>query len=417
MTLRIIARLRYNKLKELLKEPEIILITGARQVGKTTLMRKLEQELQIQGEQTIFLNLDIEADSRYFESQAKLIKKLELDCSKDKAYVFIDEIQRKENAGLFLKGLYDMKLNYKFIVSGSGSLELKEKISESLAGRKRSIELRPVSFVEFLNFKTEYKYENKLGSFFEIETEKAKLLLQEYLNFGGYPKVVTSTSLEEKQRAIAEIYTSYLDKDIKALLNLERPDAYTKMIRILAAQLGQTLNYSELASQTGLATETLKKYLDYAEKTFAIQIISPYFKNKTKEITKSPEVYFNDIGLRNYTIDEFGSITNETEYSFLFENLILDILKENNLNSSREIHFWRTTDKAEVDFIIDSAKTVVPVEVKYSHYQKAKIPSSLKSFIKKYKPKEAWLINLGLREELEYENCKVRFITLADLLT
>ncbi len=134
MTFQNIVRLRYNKLKELLKEPEIILITGARQVGKTTLMRKLEEELQIQGEQTIFLNLDIEADSRYFESQEKLVKKLELDCSQSKAFVFIDEIQRKENAGLFLKGLYDMGLNYKFIVSGSGSLELKEKISESLAG-------------------------------------------------------------------------------------------------------------------------------------------------------------------------------------------------------------------------------------------------------------------------------------------
>lgn len=416
MTLENIARNAYAKLEKLAQLPEITLIIGARQVGKTTLMKKLQEELRAASEKTLYFNLDIESDYKYFSSQENFLNKLDLECGKEKTYVFIDEIQRKENAGLFLKGLYDMNLNYKFIVSGSGSLELKEKISESLQGRKRTIELRPVSFEEFINFKTNYKYQSKLDKFLEIETNQAKILLEEYLNFGGYPKVITTKKIEDKLQTIAEIYSSYLDKDIKALLGLERPDAYTKLIRLLAAQLGQTINYSELASQTGLATETLKKYLYYAEETCAIQIISPYFTNKVKEITKSPRSYFNDLGLRNYTIDEFGSITREDEYSFLFENLILDILKEKNYNSSREVHFWRTTDKAEVDFIIDSGKSVLPIEVKYSEYSKPKIPASLKSFIQQYKPEEAWLINLKLRESANYEGCNVKFMTLADLL-
>lgn len=416
MTLENIERTAYSELEKLVQLPEITLIIGARQVGKTTLMKKLQEELRAVSEKVIYFNLDIESDYKYFSSQENFLNKLDLECGKEKTYVFIDEIQRKENAGLFLKGLYDMNLNYKFIVSGSGSLELKEKISESLQGRKRTIELRPVSFEEFINFKTDYKYKSKLDKFLEIETNQAKLLLEEYLNFGGYPKVITNKKLEDKLQTIAEIYSSYLDKDIKALLGLERPDAYTKLIRLLAAQLGQTINYSELASQTGLATETLKKYLYYAKQTYAIQIISPYFTNKVKEIIKSPRSYFNDIGLRNYTIDEFGSITTETEYSFLFENLILDILKEKNLNSSRKVHFWRTADKTEVDFIIDLGKSILPVEVKYSEYSKPKIPASLRSFIQQYKPKEAWLINLKLRETIDYEGCNVKFMTIADLL-
>ncbi len=416
MILENIARSNYEELKKLASNKEITLITGARQVGKTTLMKRLQEELTSNSEKTIYFNLDIESDYQYFSSQEAFLNKLNLECGEEKTYVFIDEIQRKENAGLFLKGLYDMNLNYKFIVSGSGSLELKEKIAESLQGRKRTIEMRPVSFEEFVNFKTNYKYQTKLNQFFKIEIERTKLLLEEYLNFGGYPKVITTKTQEDKLATIAEIYTSYLDKDIKALLGLERPDAFTKLIRLLAAQLGQTLNYSELAAQTGLSAETLKKYLYYAEQTFAIQTISPYFTNKIKEIIKSPKVYFNDIGLRNYTIDEFGYINRANEFGFLFENLVLDILKQRNKNSSREVHFWRTSDKAEVDFIVDSGKAVLPIEVKYSEYSKALIPPSLKSFINKYKPHEAWVINLKLRESVDYEGCNVRFMTLADLL-
>ncbi|MCE2928219.1 MAG: ATP-binding protein, partial [Candidatus Caenarcaniphilales bacterium] len=335
--------------------------------------------------------------------------------SKNRAFVFIDEIQRKENAGLFLKGLYDMKGNFKFIVSGSGSLELKEKIAESLMGRKRVIELRPVSFFEFVNYKTKNKYQNKIADFLNIEKEKCRILLEEYLNFGGYPKVITAETREEKQIHINEIYNSYLDRDIKGLLSLEKPESFTKLIRLLAADMGQTINYSKLGTDTGLAAETLKKYLYYAEKTFCIQHVSAYFTNKIKESNKASKIYFNDIGLRNYAIDEFGLLTREQEFAFPFENLILDILKERIKNSSSQIHFWRTTDKAEVDFVIDTGKELIPVEVKFSSYKQAHLPPSLKNFINKYNCKQAYLVNLSLNETIHYEACHVRFLTLGSL--
>lgn len=164
------------------------------------------------GKKTLFLNLDIETDKPFFNSQSALIEKIKLEIGNEAGFIFIDEIQRKENAGVFLKGIYDMNLPYKFIVSGSGSVELKEKVHESLSGRKLTFELGTLSFEEFVNYKTDYQYQDKLPDFFKIERFKAKILLDEYLNFGGYPRVVLSSLLEEKRNTIGEIYRSYVEK-------------------------------------------------------------------------------------------------------------------------------------------------------------------------------------------------------------
>jgi len=152
-----------KSLENHLLNKEITLIVGPRQAGKTFLMRIIQERLNKKGLKTLFMNLDIEADKKFFVSQNSLIEKIRLELGKNGGYVFIDEMQRKENAGLFLKGIFDSNLPYKLIVSGSGSLELKEKIHESLAGRKRVFELNTLNFNEFVNFKTEYRYKNKLS--------------------------------------------------------------------------------------------------------------------------------------------------------------------------------------------------------------------------------------------------------------
>ena len=133
-----IKRKLFEKIKEhIINQKEITFIVGPRQSGKTTLMLLLKKHIEEKGGRTLFLNLDIETHKEFVTSQEKLIRKIELEIGKNKGFVFIDEIQRKENAGLFLKGIYDLNLPWKFIVSGSGSVDLKEKIKESLAGRKR----------------------------------------------------------------------------------------------------------------------------------------------------------------------------------------------------------------------------------------------------------------------------------------
>src|SRR3989344_4878074 len=263
----IIKRKLFNPIKDHLQDKEITLITGPRQAGKTTLMKQLEGDLRAKGEKTLFLDLDIDRDRPFFASQDSLIQRIQYEIGKEKGYVFIDEIQRKENAGLFLKGIYDMQLPYKFIVSGSGSLELKEKIHESLAGRKRVFELPTLSFEELVAFKTDYNYTNPDGTlkepatFFAIYGKKALFYLEEYLNFGGYPRVVLETEISKKQVAIDEIYRSYLEKDISVLLNIRKTESLTQLVRILAFQAGNLINISELSNTLGLAMQTVKNYL------------------------------------------------------------------------------------------------------------------------------------------------------------
>ncbi|MCL4415615.1 MAG: AAA family ATPase, partial [Actinobacteria bacterium] len=219
-----IKRILFNELKSHLSKKEISLIIGPRQSGKTTLMLLLKDFLIKEGERVVFLNLDVETDRSYFLSQSRLISKIQLEIGKNKGFVFIDEIQRKEDAGLFLKGIYDLNLPYKFIVSGSGSIELKEKIHESLVGRKRIFELTTLTFEEFVNFKTDYKYENNLDEFFEVENDRTKEIFEEYLYFGGYPRIVLAESILEKQIEMNEIYQSYLEKDISFLLNIQKTE-------------------------------------------------------------------------------------------------------------------------------------------------------------------------------------------------
>jgi predicted AAA+ superfamily ATPase len=411
----VIKRNIYLELEKHLSVKEITMITGARQVGKTTLMQVLAESVRKKNEKILFLNLDFEPDKIYFTSQTALLNKIKLEFGNTNGYVFIDEIQRKENAGVFLKGLYDLDLPYKFIVTGSGSLELKEKIHESLVGRKRIFEIPPVSFLEFVNYQTKYKYSSNLHLFFQVETEWALNLLNDYLNFGGYPRIILESNLTEKIKLMNEIYRSYLEKDIISLLKIEKVEAFSLLIRILASQMGQILNYSRLATECNLSIPSLKKYLWLLEKTFIIQTIQPYFKNIRKEITKSPVLYFLDCGLRNFTLGLFGNNKTPQETGFLFQNFVCACLLNRIQWQGWQLQFWRTTDKSEVDFIINKHTEIIPVEVKYTQLKVPKIKRSLHSFINKYQPKRALVVNLTLKERITVNHTVIDFIPYYEL--
>jgi predicted AAA+ superfamily ATPase len=405
-----IQRKLIENLRQHFKAKEITLLVGARQVGKTTLLRVLQKELEEKGERTLFFNLDIEQDFSYCRSQAQFLAKLELETGGQPATVFIDEIQRKENAGLFLKGLYDMELPHKFVVSGSGSLELKEKIHESLAGRKRLFELWPVSIEEFLQFRTDYRYRDRLDQWLDLEDEKREILLLEYLNYGGYPRVITEQRAEEKVEILQDIFQSYLERDLQVLLGIEKTQAFTLMIRLLADRIGQHTNYSALSKETGLSTPTLKKYLWYAEKTFILKSVAPYFRNASKELTKAPAIYYKDLGLRNLALKLNGKLLDFGTMGMVFENFIFQILSQKFDAIQTPVKYWRTQDQAEVDFIIDRIRSVLPIEVKCRSMEKPKITRSLRSFIDTYQPEEAWIINLSLEKTELLGDTAVRFI-------
>ncbi len=410
-----IKRILLDELKSHLSKKQFSLIVGPRQAGKTTLMFLLGDYLKKKGEKSIFLNLDIESERIFFSSQEKLLSKIRLELGTEKGFVFIDEIQRKENAGLFLKGIYDMGLPYKFIISGSGSIELKEKIRESLAGRKRIFELPTVTFKEFVDSRTDYNYSNRISEFFNIETQKTNALLDEYLHFGGYPRIITAGSVEEKRKEMDEIFQSYIEKDISLLLKIQKTEKISDLVKLLASQVGRLVNYHELSNTLNTASETLKKYLWYLEKTFIINKVNPFFKNKRKEITKSPVYYFYDIGLKNYSSGLFTGSADLVDPAFLFQNFIYNILRDINPPGMVTIKFWRTLDKAEVDFILSSGDNHVPVEVKYKSMRSPEVNRSFRSFIKKYNPKKAIIVNISYKDSVKIENTEVLFLPYHEL--
>jgi predicted AAA+ superfamily ATPase len=393
-----------------MREPEITVITGPRQVGKTTLMHLMAEKLAADGLPTLFIHLDNEADCKILDSQATLIEKIQNECGKQKAYVFIDEIQLKENAGLFMKGLYDMRLPVKFILSGSGSMELRASIQESMSGRKRVFEVMPVNFFEFADFRTDYAHTSRLDAFLMSDIPYALSLLNEYLNFGGYPRVIMAPTLYEKMDVINEIYQSYMTRDIQVLIQGHGPEIYGRMISLLAAQTGGMINLSTLSNETRAALPTIQKYLWYAERTWFLKMLPPLHGNKIKEITKSPVVYFVDHGMRNFSIRMFGNIHNHRDNGFVFQNLVCTLLLDTLQRHIYDLHFWRTINKAEVDFVIERYENPLPVEVKYSSLNKPEITRSLRSFIDHYHPTDAWVINLSYSGKMALGSTTIHFI-------
>ncbi|KKU37670.1 MAG: ATPase, partial [Candidatus Amesbacteria bacterium GW2011_GWB1_47_26] len=243
------------------------MVLGPRQSGKTTILEKLREELREQGKPTVFLNLDIIEDRQWFSSQHALIELVERRVGQGRAYVFIDEVSRLENAGVFLKGLYDMKSGHKFVVTGSGSLELKSNIIEPLTGRKQTFYCYPLSFTEFVVYKLGLEAADFDEEYARVTRElitqplKRQRLVDEYVNFGGYPRVVLAQTEEEKNRILREVYLSYLEKDIGLLLRVEKEQAFENLVKILASQTGNLINRAELSATLGVSEKTIERYL------------------------------------------------------------------------------------------------------------------------------------------------------------
>ncbi len=402
-----------KELRDHLKAPEMSLIVGPRQAGKTTLMRVLQTELAKAGRPTLWLSLDRLADEQFFDTQETLASKIRQEIGSERGFVFIDEIQRRGDAGRFLKGLYDMNLPYKFILSGSGSVELKERIRESMAGRKRVFSLTTVTLPEFLNWKTDYRYQADIMAWARGDRLRSGPLIDEYLKFGGYPRVVTAATLAEKQLTMEEIYQSYLARDVSQLLKVRKPRVFSHLMQILAGQAGQLVNIAELARTLDASEATVKDYLWYLEKTYIIGKVTPLYRNIRKELTKAAQYYWTDIGLANFSL---GLLGEEVPSGWRWQNLVYLLLKEQvrvaNLN--QHIHFWRTGGGAEVDFVVEQGKKLLPVEVKDSAMRKPAVSRSLRGFLAAYRPSRALVINRSFTGKQNVDGITVRFATITD---
>lgn len=372
-------------------QEEFIILTGARQTGKTSVLVMLKEYLEEKGNSCQYFNLE---NPEYLESfddhPFNLFEYLE--DKKSKQYVFLDEIQYLSDPGNFLKLLYDEKReNIKIIATGSSSFYIDRKFKDSLVGRKFLFEVFPLNFREYLRFKGRAdlleKKELKVK-----DTHQLKDLWSEYIVYGGYPKVALAEDADLKRIYLEEIGSSYLKKDVKEA-GIANQAKYFSLMKIMASQTGELVNMSELADTLNLATKTVEEYFYVMTKSYHIAFIRPFFKNVRKELTKMPKAYFFDPGLRNFFLDNFNKIETREDKGKYLENLFFLYLLQKEGNADR-INFWRTQDQKEVDFVTrDSA-----YEIKFEG-KKFK-PSQYKRFTDNYPDKKLEVITYNKCREL-----------------
>ncbi|MFH1412966.1 MAG: ATP-binding protein [bacterium] len=355
--------------KKYLNDPEILLFVGARQAGKTTILKQLQAELEKKHKNIFFLNLE---DPEYLEllnKSPKNIFKIFTINLKEKNFIFIDEIQYLKDPSNFLKYIFDEYADkIKMIVSGSSAFYIDKKFKDSLAGRKKIFYVSTLSFKEFLWFKNENDLSRKKFNKLTLaEKEKISNYYREFLIYGGYPRVVLKP-MQEKEDTLREIAFSYIKKDIHEA-NIKQEDVFYKLFKILASQTGGLFNSLELSNTLRVSKTTIDNYIYTMKKSFHISSLNPFYKNARKELTKMPKIYFNDLGLRNFFVNSFESFEKRDDKGALLENAVFIQFKE--MFEKDKLKYWRTPQKNEVDFIVNQEKAF-EVKASIGNFKKSK---------------------------------------------
>ena len=402
------------------KKP-IILLLGSRQVGKTCLMLLLKKHLEGQNipekaavyftlQEPSILNICSEGANNFI----KFLVSRTGD-TKDAIYCFLDEIQYLDDPSGFLKLIADQYPRIKLIVSGSSTMQIRQKFKDSLAGRKIIFEVYPLDFIEYLRFKKEDNLLEILKRGAGAEALKFYAAefagrYEEFVIYGGYPAIALEAAKDDKIRLLLDIYNSYVRKDIKDLAHIENPNAFNNLLRILALQIGGLSNINSLTKDLKINRVTLERYLFLLEQTFIINRAPSFFTNRKKEIVKMSKAYFEDTGLRNLIINNFSMFRTRSDLGELIENAVYSQISKNK-NQLDSIHYWRTQSKNEVDFIIrKSEQEVTPIEVKYQPFDSPAVPSGIKSFIYDYNPKTAFVLTRDYFGQTTYQKTLIRFM-------
>ncbi len=388
-----------------LDKKEYTIITGARQTGKTTLLKFLFEKLKAENKKVFFVSFEdidiLNAINKHPEEIFSVIPRPQQGSDRSPYYLFIDEVQYAQNPTNFLKYLYDTYAEaLKIIATGSSAFYMDKKFKDSLAGRKRIFELQTLNFAEWLLFNNETELLNELRLIRTqkeyISARKRELLemFEKFIVYGGYPRVALETDTEEKILLLKELRNSFLRKDIDEA-GIQKHEKFYVLLSILADQTGNLVNKNELAATVGIDNKTIDKYLFVLTRSFHISLTKPFFSNIRKEVTKMPKLFFNDTGMRNVVLNRFYDFDKRADKGALFENYVFRRLSE--LYGKEQIKYWRSIDKNEVDFVInESFRQGKAYEVKTKCPAK-KIPVSIK-FTEKYQGYSFDIISYDLND-------------------
>jgi len=379
---KILKREIIDPLLENLSNDYILIIVGARQTGKTCVLLYLKDFLSskkgeivhyVSLEDPIFLSLLNEHPQNIFDIIGERSKR---------QIVLIDEIQYLKDPSHFLKYHFDFnRKSLKLIVTGSSAFYMDRKFKDSLAGRKRIFFLKPLNLKEVLNFKNKNIPEliidkEQYITYPLIYRNTIANIIKEILIYGSYPAVVLEDNQKEKEAILYELVNSYTKKDILES-GISSQEEYFLFLKILASQIGQLANLSEISSTLRVSRHKIEKFVHVALKCFHICRIRPFFRNIRKELTKTPKFYFFDCGLRNALLRNFEILPARPDNGQLFENFVFNFLGD--LFGYENIQFWRSKDKNEIDFIVEQKRAI---EAKYS--DKGLKLGRYRSFLERY---------------------------------
>jgi len=346
------------------KQRSILVLLGARQVGKTTILKRIFPNAQ-------YFLLDNEPVKKAFETYDQYSYKQIFNSETDT--IILDETHLLSNPGRAAKIIFDQFPQKKLVITGSSALNIKNKTAESLAGRKIDYHLFPLTFAEYLEQTTGQVYESnivntlltgKITSTLKTLLFDLKPSLERVLTYGQYPYLVDHP---QDINYLSNLGDSVIFKDILELHLIENRRLASDLLKLLAHQIGNLISYSEISRTLSVDTRTVKKYIEIFEQSFVIFRLYPYFQSGRDEIGKAPKIYFHDLGLRNALINDFSSPFLRRDAGSIFENFIIsEFYKLNHYLTSRfNLNFWRTTQGSEVDLVLSKANTgPIAMEIK-----------------------------------------------------
>lgn len=354
-------------LQHLLKK-EFTIMTGARQTGKSTLLKQLNEHCKKTGMPAAFLNLENKDVLAHLDKSPFNLMTY-LPVTEERVIVFIDEIQYLQDPSNFLKLLHDEHAEkIKIVATGSSAFYMDSSFKDSLAGRKKIFWLRTCSFDEYLQLRDKQDLLNDIVRIRTAPNAKSvyiDLLRQEwdaYMLYGGYPAIITEPDNQGKTERLAEIRDSYLKRDVLEA-DIQNETTFYSLFRILAGQSGSLLNINELSVTLRIKHETVTNYMAILQKCFHIALVRPFYRNLRKELTKMPKIYLLDTGIQNSLLNNFQPFTFRIDKGMIWETLYYKLLCEK--HGTDDILFWRTADGNEVDFVMPYLEKPYAVEIKY----------------------------------------------------
>ncbi len=349
-----------NIIQKKINSGKAIVVVGARQVGKTTLIKKVLEEID-------YLFLDAADPTTRSLLSNPNTEQLRTIIS-DNKFIFLDEAQRIKGIGLTLKIITDQFKDVQLFVSGSSSFDLGNALNEPLTGRKWEYEMFSISWEE---------YEKEIG-FVKSEQQVENRLL-----YGFYPEVINNQGQERE--TLKNLVNSYLYRDILAFSEIRKPEVLEKLLQALALQMGSEVNYNELSQTIGINKITVQKYIEILEKGYIIFRLNSFSRNIRNEIKQNRKIYFYDNGIRNMIIGNFNPLNLRLDKGALWENFLVSERQKQNLykDTFSKMYFWRTKQQQEIDFVEDVNGGIFAYEFKWKN-KKTKFPQK---FIETYNAK------------------------------